>query len=339
MEDPLKKKSDPCLIHDLKKLVARERQILTQILNHLREVETRRLFLKRGYSSLFAWMRAELGYSEASAQRRIAAMRLIKELPEVEADIKQGEMSLSVVSQVQSYFRKENQKRRENRELPLPRPEKLKLLTRLKGTSSRECERKLVQLNPELNLPKEKTRPVSETRTSIHFTVDHSLLEKIERLKDLTSHQNPSGSYEKLFDKIVDLALERLDPVRREARRKSTPLPTSKVKPNPTHNAPSRTGKKAISSLDLAKSSKSKPKGRSRHISSRLRDQIWLRDRGRCQHRDPKTGKICGARKFLQLDHRYAFALGGEHHEENLRLLCQAHNQYRSELLFEKIGP
>jgi len=376
MEVKLKKKSDPCLIDDLKKLVARERQTLSRILDHLREVETRRLYLARGFPSLFAWMRSELGYSEASAQRRIAAMHLIKEVPEVVEDIKQGEISLSVVSQVQSYFRKENQKRREKRELPLPKAEKLKLLSQLKGSSSRECERKLILLSPELNLPKEKTRPVGASRTLLQFTANQDFMEKIERLKDLTSHQNPSGSYETLFEQAVDLALERLDPLRREARRKlkekkrkelaesrearakakfavgqgnaesksdTTPLPASEVEAEQSQTA--RPDGKLASQSTLASSAgptapvKSKAKPRCRHIPHRLRDQIWQRDRGRCQHRDPKTGKICGSKKFLHIDHHFPFALGGEHQVKNLRLRCSAHNRYRSELLFGKVEP
>ena len=407
----LREKSDSHLIADLKNLVARERQTLTQILDHLREVDTRRLYLARGFPSLFAWMRSELGYSEASAQRRIAAMRLIKEVPEVQEDLKAGEMSLSVISQVQSYFRRENQKRREKREMPLPKAEKLKLLSQLKGSSSRECERKLIQLSPELNLPKEKTRPVSTTRSLIQFTAEKSLLAKIERLKDLTSHQNPSGSYEKLFEQAVDLALERLDPLCCEARRKlrqikgrdkvknmeiqgrtmlrhdtgegQASILVGKVESNAKANAnsgadigtelpASEVGAKsditarlsemkikgtqssgwevqAVGSQDsgsdhqpasrsegMAPTAPVKAKGanQTRHIPRRLRDQIWQRDQGRCQHRDPKTGKICGSSRFLQLDHQLPFALGGKHQEQNLRLLCRGHNQYRSELLF-----
>ena len=367
MEIHLKNKTDQCLVDDLKGLVARERETLTKILSYLREVDARRIYLARGYPSLFAWMRSELGYSEASAQRRIAAMRLIVDIPEVKEHIQQGEMSLSVVSQVQSYFRRENQKRREKLKKPLPKEEKLSLLTQLKGTSSRECERKLIQLSPELNLPKEKARPVSDTRTLIQFTVGKALMEKIERLKGLTSHQNPMGRYERLFEKAVDLALERLDPVLREARRRnrqnrknrqdqpkaaapegkdqaksedtSAPIPTSEMKSAFSHTLPPTVKMNIPSRNTLAVPAKPRMKKKSRHIPAGLRDRIWQRDQGRCRHQDPKTGKFCGSKKYLQVDHRFAFALGGEHQEGNLRLLCRAHNQYRSERLFGRPGP
>ena len=60
-------KSNETLIEDLKSMVADERKLLTTILHHLKEVEDRRLYLERGYSSLFAFITAELGYSESAA--------------------------------------------------------------------------------------------------------------------------------------------------------------------------------------------------------------------------------------------------------------------------------
>jgi len=99
----LKNKNNQTLILDLKDLVSRERQLLTEVLHHLREVEIRHLYLERGYSSLWAFATEELGYSESAAQRRIQAMRLLKEIPEVEEKIESGRLSLSVASQLHGF--------------------------------------------------------------------------------------------------------------------------------------------------------------------------------------------------------------------------------------------
>jgi 5-methylcytosine-specific restriction endonuclease McrA len=129
-------------------------------------------------------------------------------------------------------------------------------------------------------------------------------------LKQLTSHQNPEGSYEKLFEKVVDFALEKLDPERRQARRQKQKtgqsLPTSEVKIH------------------------------TRYISRVLRDEIWQRDKGQCQYLDPKTGRVCNSRHSLEIDHKYPFALGGENSEKNLRLICRQHNQFRAKELLER---
>lgn len=322
MEINLKNKNDQCLVMDLKGLVSRERETLTRILHYLREIESRQIYLARGYDSLFAWMLGELGYSEAAAYRRISAMRLIVEIPEVEENLKSGEMSLSVVSQVQSYFRREDKKRKESRQSPLAKEEKRDLLDQLKGSSARECEKKLIQLNPEVNLPKEKARLITCDTTLLQLTVKKGLMEKIELLKQLLSHQIPEGKYSQVIEKIADIALEKLDPARREARRVKRAASSASA----SASTPDRRAGKAFPT--------SETKLYTRHIPTKLRDQIWQRDQGQCQYRDLKTGKICGSRHALEADHIFPFALGGENIATNLRLACRAHNQFRAKKLF-----
>ncbi len=74
MKEDVRRLSDDVLVDKLRELVGTERRILSQILLHLREVENRRLYSRRGYSSLFKYCVEELGYSESAAGRRIQAM-------------------------------------------------------------------------------------------------------------------------------------------------------------------------------------------------------------------------------------------------------------------------
>jgi hypothetical protein len=71
----------------LKHQVASERLLLTEILEEiledLKSVEDKLFYLQWGFASMFDYCTRELGYSEAAAQRRILAMRLMKSLPEV----------------------------------------------------------------------------------------------------------------------------------------------------------------------------------------------------------------------------------------------------------------
>lgn len=322
----LKTKSDTTLISDLKTLVTQERATLTEILKYLKEVEERRLFLARGYSSLFAFLTEELGYSESAAQRRIVAMRLIREVPEAEEKIERGDLSLTVASQVGTFLRQETQKRRKQKTAPITKMEKLDLLTTLQGTSRRECEKKLAE---ETTLPKERTRPITEEKTLIQFTANKSLMNKIEKLKTILAHQ--TNSLEALFEKLTDLALEKLDPERRNERRQ-------KRKSKKTNNKPISPppAEVSISSAARGFSPASRQNKNPRYIPIPLRDQIYLRDQSQCQHRDPKTGKLCGSTYKLELDHRYPHALGGENSPENLTLKCRTHNQWRSENFFGK---
>jgi len=321
----LKNKKDQTLISDLKDLVARERQLLTEILHHLREVEVRKLYLERGYSSLWAFATEELGYSESAAQRRIQAMRLLKELPEVEEKIESGRLSLSVASQLQGYLKKADKKSREEQGLEITPKEKLSLVNQLEGTSARQCEEKLAQLDPELSLPKEKIKVLTDENVLIQFIASKRLMKKINRIQELLSHQNKENRYDILIEQILDMALEKIDPVQREARRQKRLLKSKKPKSLPV--------KEQANPPSLSTSAVTPVK---RHIPNKLRDKIFLRDGGRCQFRDKQTGRLCGARHAVQVDHRFPFALGGEHSEGNLRLMCQGHNQNRAEKIFGK---
>ncbi len=86
----LKNLNDTALLTRTKQLTHDERQVLTSILHHLREIERRRLYSDLGYGSLFEFAVKELKYSEGQAGRRIQAIRLIKEIPAVEQKIASG---------------------------------------------------------------------------------------------------------------------------------------------------------------------------------------------------------------------------------------------------------
>lgn len=86
----LRNVSDQVLLEKTENLVKQERELLTQVLHHLREIESRRLFSSLGFKSLFDYAVKKLGYSADQAARRISAMRLLKEIPELEEKIESG---------------------------------------------------------------------------------------------------------------------------------------------------------------------------------------------------------------------------------------------------------
>ena len=67
--------------------VRTERNSTADVIKHFQEIARRRLYLEMGYSSMFAMLREKYGYCEPSAQLRINAVRLIDDVPEVEAKL------------------------------------------------------------------------------------------------------------------------------------------------------------------------------------------------------------------------------------------------------------
>src|SRR5947209_12527771 len=87
-----------------------ERRLTCGLLEVLREIEGKMLYLDCGYSSLFDFVVRHLGYSEGAAYRRIESMRLIRDVPSVKEHIESGELSISVAAKVRKLSRKKAKK-------------------------------------------------------------------------------------------------------------------------------------------------------------------------------------------------------------------------------------
>ena len=104
--------SDRELLHLTSTLVRHERHLQGAVIDHLAEIEARRLFLQRGCSSLFDYAVRELGYSDAAAGRRIGAVRLCADQPDARERLRDGSLTLSAAAELQWAF--DRQRRRES---------------------------------------------------------------------------------------------------------------------------------------------------------------------------------------------------------------------------------
>ena len=102
--------SDRELLRQTTTLVRHERHLQGAIIDHLAEIEARRLCLRRGCSSLFDYAVRELGYSDAAAGRRIGAVRLCADQPGARERLRDGSLTLSAAAELQWAF--DRQRRR-----------------------------------------------------------------------------------------------------------------------------------------------------------------------------------------------------------------------------------
>ena len=103
--------SDRRLVQQLKELTAVEHQLEVVVIDHLRELERRRLYLSWGFSSLFDYVTRELGYSEAAAWRRIKAMRLCADVEGARERMRDGSLTLNSAALLQNAFDRQERKR------------------------------------------------------------------------------------------------------------------------------------------------------------------------------------------------------------------------------------
>jgi hypothetical protein len=318
--------NDQALITQTKELVHTERSTLTKILHYLREIERRKLYCDFGCSSLFDYAVKCLNYSEGQAGRRIQAMRLMKEIPEIEEKIETGVLSLSNIAQAQSYFR--DARLNEHKILHgaqdngrasitqggsggLSRDRKLEVLKLLENKSSRDGQRELINMGGAVAAPKERERPLTDDTSEIRFVMDKDLKQKLEEARALLGNEGAALSFADLVAKITELGIESLKSKnfgqRRSQIKNPSPAPSQvpapRKTPTPTTPAPEENS--------VSRSP--------RYIPRAVKHQVWQRDAGTCRG--------CGSRRGLQYDHIVPVVRGGVSTPGNLRLLCFACNQ------------
>ncbi|UCF06448.1 MAG: hypothetical protein JSV33_05310 [bacterium] len=118
--------------------------MLVKILRYLWEVDRRRLYLPRGYSSLFEFCTGYLKYSRSAAGKRIRAARHLARFPKVAGILLSGEIDLCVLSLVSGILTRENAG---------------ETLSWIKGRSFREVELLVSRHRPERML-RDRVKPV-----------------------------------------------------------------------------------------------------------------------------------------------------------------------------------
>jgi hypothetical protein len=305
-----RKLSDFELENSLHKAVAEEKLAMTQVLHLLAEVERRRLYSKT-CPSLFEFCTRVLGYSAASAQRRIDAMRALRVEPLIEKKLLSGELNLSSVSRAQFFFREQAKLGNLYSE-----ERKKEVFRKIENCSSRQVEKMFVTLAPRV-VPEERRTELTATLTQLKIVLDEPTVKMLEKIKALWSQKYGHLSDAELVKHMAEVVLQKLDPEMWKTRNSegkkndlsrsgslkndASLLPTSEVKTNPS------------SSYSLESSS--------RYIRRALKQKIWVRDQGQCSHPG------CGARHFLDFDHIKPLAFGGKTSEQNLRLLCFTHHR------------
>jgi hypothetical protein len=166
----LKHLTDQTLLKDTNSLVKSEREILSQVLWHLHEIDRRKLYCDIKCGSLYEYCIKVLKYSEGQASRRVTAARLLKTSPEIQEPIQSGEINLTQLGLINSHV--------QSMEFDTPEEKKsviADLVEEVKGKSTRETDKILREKNDE------KPRKVS-------LQLEQSTLDKLNEVKALKAH-------------------------------------------------------------------------------------------------------------------------------------------------------
>jgi hypothetical protein len=305
--NPIAKLSDKDLLRNTKLLVEKEKRITQEVLDHLQEIEYRKLYLSEGYKNLFDYCVKVLRYGEGSANRRIAAMRVINAIPEAKEKLESGSVNLSTLSQLQYFLNKESKEKTYTSDM------KVELLEKIENKSQIQCEREFVKISP-ITKFKEREKALTEELTQFTFVASKELKAKLELLRNLTAHKNSNPTTGELIEILADISLKKLNPAEERLYAKKT---------------------SASATQSIAAAAKRRVKNFWRYIPKETRRFVWIRDEGCCQFIKKETNMKCKSKFALQIDHIHPFSLGGTNEKENLRLLCRNHNNWRTRELYK----
>ena len=153
----------------------------------------------------------------------------MKDIPEIELQIHQGQISLTHIGLAQALFRQEKKARQKE----MSKDQKLSVLKQIANKSVREAERITLSWSsaPETLKP-DRISFISESRIEMKFTASIELQNKTEILKGWLAHKHPDLSLGELFEKLCNLGLKEWNPAKFAAprnRRVITPISKTQV--------------------------------------------------------------------------------------------------------------
>lgn len=190
----LKHLTDKQLLLDTENLAKEDKKLTAKFLHYLKEIDTRKLYCEKGHSSLFNYVVQELGYSEASASRRINAARLLKDIPEIEEKIIRGDLTLSNVSKAAEKFKQEK---------IIDTDFKKEVLNSIENTSARTCQKTL----SEIMNPNAFDIPAPRFHVSVELTEEN--YEIFEAIRNLLAHKKLSK--DQIWEKVLTTAKEKIE--------------------------------------------------------------------------------------------------------------------------------
>ncbi len=357
--ETLAKWTDEGLLGRVGELVELERRTTANLVVLLAEVEARELHLRDGSSSLFEWCRTRWGFGEDKAYNYVKAVGWVRRWPQMGAMLADGRLSLSGMRVIGPHLDERNvgerlaeaagKSKRELAELVArwsPRPDVPARVFKLppsRGGAAKTAKQVTAEdkAGPnELTLERPKVEhrvePLSEARYRVQVTVGARVAAKLEEVMAIAGHSIASGDYETLLEMALDVFL-----AAKKKQRFGVGARAKSKKAKEARETDERVVKAGESVDEVAEAAESvavadgagpadepdrRPAGRGRAIPAEVRREVVARDGLRCTFEGP--GGRCRETRRLELHHVEAFAKGGAHSVDNVRVVCQAHNLF-----------
>lgn len=338
---PYHQLSDDELSAAVTTLARNERSATIELVRSLMEFDERRLYLREGCASLFAYCTQVLGLEEGAAYNRIEVARVAQRHPAVLDALEAGEVTLTSVRLLAPHVTPDNvdalldvARGRTRRELEAqiallrcrpapPAPTRVVVVpaashaqpvvsgpvlgldvTTGRAESPPSGPGQATSHPPSSSSPAaaaEGAQPRADYR--LHVTISADTYETLQHAQALLRHAVPSGDLAVVIHRALCLLVAQLERGRSAA--------TDRPRCSTRHASAEPT---------------------SRHLPAAVRRKVWQRDEGRCAFVG-RQGR-CRERAWLEFHHVTPFARGGRATVDNIELRCRAHNAHEAALVF-----
>jgi hypothetical protein len=338
----LRQLSDAELVARLKSLASRERRATVLLVAHLAELDTRDVYLREGYSSLFAYCRDALSLSEHEAYNRIEVARTARRFPVVLELLAAGSVNLTTVRLLGPHLRPENHR---------------EILESARGKRKAGVEEIVAGLSPRPDVPA-SARRLPEPQPAPQHLIGSTTSSSPETSR--TAPVAPAPAAEppaavppeplaprqgcspdiaplspdryKLQLTISGSTLEKLRLAKDMLRHAIPSGDEAAVLDRALTLLLEDLARKKFAAAESPRPSRGTEPG-SRHMPARVKRAVWVRDLGRCAF-VATNGRRCGERGFVEFHHVRPHAVGGEASVENVQLRCRRHNDYEARVYF-----
>jgi hypothetical protein len=323
-------------------LLRKEREAMADFLLALVVFDDKRLWRALGHTSLFSYLRRELGLSAGAAQHRKTTIELVQRFPGVEAALRQGRLCLSSVCELAKVVTPENV---------------AEVLPRFFGLSRREAEAVAASVRPAAAIPqREVVTPVRTTALARSADVRREGAPAEPKATEL----HP-GEVRSRTDLVLTPPAAAPAPARRPDFERPLTAELScfhltvsrqfmetleQTRDVLSHSHPGASTEEILMAcMQLMLAKKAKERGlverpletprpsRPDHIPAQVRRAVMERSGGRCEWVFD-DGERCNSAYQVEVDHIEPKALGGRATIENTRAACRGHNQLAARQVF-----
>ncbi len=241
------------------KLVASERRYTAALIAHLAEISRRKGHLELGFKSLFDYCQIHLGLGKGSVWSRTQLANVSRRFPQVLEYLVEGKMNLSSLGVLAAHLSEENvekllgqtegKTKEEVKEIVAaldPKPAAEPMIRRKPARSREESPERRSDSAESVQPPERPvSRGESESRKpagsieaarpdvyNIRFSAGKSMKEKLVRFGEVLGIDGAAKHMAEIFEKALDLALEKMDPKQKLERRRKRQAARSKTRPD-----------------------------------------------------------------------------------------------------------